>query len=149
MRADEQRSPEIDDMRDVQTERVEHPSARSGDPSALSPEPGPAAPATLPSPRTSHEQSRTDRDALAVAVVAPPRLELAASGPAGAPGGSQVSLLEQITGALQTAAAQGDLDTARALHAALARALGVTPPAEASGARVVALRGRGKRDARS
>ncbi|WP_434048051.1 MULTISPECIES: hypothetical protein [Sorangium] len=148
MRADEQRSPEIDDMLDVQTERAEHPSARSGDPSALSPEPGPAAPATLPSPRTSDDESRTDRGALAVAVVAPPRLEFATLGPAGAPGGSQASLLEQITGALRMAAAQGDLDTARALHAALARALGVAPPGEASGARVVPLRGRGKRDAR-
>ncbi|WP_437647304.1 hypothetical protein [Sorangium sp. So ce362] len=95
------------------------------------------------------DQSRHERAPLAVEVVPPPRLATSTPGGAVAPGGRQADLLDQITGALRTAAACGDLDTARALHAALARALGVAqPPEEASGARVVPLRGRGKRGAR-
>jgi hypothetical protein len=130
------------------TAPVEHPPARSGDPSALSPDPGPPSPPTLPSPRTTDDDSRIERNAVAVAVVPPPQLEGAAPGPVGAPVGSQADLLEQIASALRTAAARGDLDTARTLHAALAGALGVTQPTgEASGTRVVPLRGRGKRGA--
>ncbi|WP_437301189.1 hypothetical protein [Sorangium sp. So ce426] len=108
----------------------------------------PPSPPTRPSPRTTGERSPIERGATPVAVVPPPRLEPSAPERAGAPVGSQASLLEQITGALRTAAAHGDLATARALHAALARALGVAqPPDEASGPRVVPLRGRGKRGA--
>ncbi|WP_437714947.1 hypothetical protein WMF45_00160 [Sorangium sp. So ce448] len=95
------------------------------------------------------DHSRNEREAVPVAVVPPPRLEPTAPERTAAPVGSQACLLEQITGAIRTAAAQGDLDTARSLHAALARALGVAPPPadEESGARLVALRGRGKRRA--
>ncbi|WP_441289471.1 hypothetical protein ACSRUE_01525 [Sorangium sp. KYC3313] len=108
----------------------------------------PPSPPTRPSPRMTDERSRTEHGATPVAVVPPPRLEPTAPERAAAPGGSHASLLEQITGAIRTAAAHGDLDTARALHAALGRALGGAPPAdEESGARVVPLRGRGKRGA--
>ncbi|WP_437983726.1 hypothetical protein [Sorangium sp. So ce117] len=107
----------------------------------------PPSPPTRPSPRMTDDHSRNERGAPPVAVAPPPRLEPIAPERAAAPVGSQASLLEQITGALRTAAAHGELDTARALHAALGRALGAAPPDESSGARVVPLRGRGKRGA--
>ncbi|KYF87531.1 hypothetical protein BE17_07245 [Sorangium cellulosum] len=93
----------------------------------------PVAVEVLPAPRTTADAAR-------------PADALPDAAPGG--GGSPSELVAQITAALSTAAARGDLDTVRALHAALAGVLGTAPAEQrSSGARVVPLRGRGKRGA--
>ncbi|WP_437731277.1 hypothetical protein [Sorangium sp. So ce1335] len=88
----------------------------------------------MTSPRGADDGSSVAAPDLAVNVVAAPALPSAGA----AVLTTEAALLAQLGESIRLAAALGDLDTVRALHATLARVLGQSPSShEASGVRAV------------
>lgn len=87
---------------------------------------------TLPSPRGAEQRPSFAAAGPAVNVVVAPPL------PSAGPTANEAALLAQLGESIRLAAALGDLDTVRALHATIARVLGQPPASEGtSGVRVV------------